>query len=81
MDQPILDNLNRNVGSVITSLQALKSALDTASTGTAQPAGGGNVNMDDLKDILGKFVKDFKEVSEEQKKYTKSVRNIISIIF
>ena len=73
MDQPILDNLNRNVGSVITSLQALKSALDTASTGTAQPAGGGNVNMDDLKDILGKFVKDFKEVSEEQKKYTKSV--------
>jgi hypothetical protein len=79
MDPVTLDNLNRSVGGIITSLQDLQNAIASATTGSAksvEPDKKGPENsIGELEKIMQSFVKDFKETAVEQKKYMEDVVN------
>ena len=79
MDPVILDNLNRSVGGIITSLQDLQSAIASATTGSAKSVGadkkGPENSIGELEKIMQSFVKDFKETAVEQKKYMEDIVN------
>jgi hypothetical protein len=79
MDPVTLDNLNRSVGGIITSLQDLQNAITSATTGSAksvEPDKKGPENsIGELEKIMQSFVKDFKETVAEQKKYMEDVVN------
>ena len=79
MDPVTLDNLNRSVGGIITSLQDLQNAIASATTGSAKSVDpdkkGPENSIGELEKIMQSFVKDFKETAVEQKKYMEDVVN------
>ena len=74
MDQQFIDNLNRNLGPVISSLQDFQNLLANAKTGTPNPTGSAaKPAMDELKSLMQDFVKDFRKSADEQAAEMKKV--------
>mgnify|MGYP003343201909 FL=1 len=72
MDPIALDNLNRNLGGVINSLQALQNAISSATTGTPTKVGDSK-SADELNNLMTKFVKDHKDSMDQQSNYLQEI--------
>ena len=72
MDPIALDNLNRNIGGVINSLQALQNAISSATTGTPTKVGDSK-SADELNNLMTKFVKDHKDGMDQQSNYLQEI--------
>lgn len=68
MDPTLIDNLGRTITPLISSLDALRSALGSTKTGDPTPVGTGDPKaMNDLTSLMTEFVKDFKKSADEEK--------------